>query len=45
MNRFPGKYKEREDVFAHTIRVLDLAPLKMDVLLGEKMEWFCNMEM
>ena len=45
MNRFPQKYKEREEVFLHTVRVLDLFPLKMDLLLGEKMEWFCNMEM
>jgi hypothetical protein len=45
MNRFPAKYKEREEVFMHTVRVLDLVPLKMDVLLGEKFEWFCNMEM
>ena len=37
MVRFPHKYREREEVFYHTTRVLDLAPLKVDVLLGERL--------
>ena len=45
MVRYPQKYKEREDVFYHTTRVLDLAPLQLDLFVGEKLEWFCNLEM
>ncbi len=45
MCRFPHKFKDREELFYHTVRVFDLAQLKIDVLLGEKMEFFCNMEL
>lgn len=45
MARFPHKFKDREEMFYHTSRVLDLAHLKTDLLIGEKMEFFCNMEL
>lgn len=45
MVRYPPKFKEREEVFYHTTRSLDLAPLKIDLLLGERLEMFCSMEM
>ena len=34
MVRHPHKYKDREEMFFPTVRVLDLAYLKYDVLLG-----------
>lgn len=34
MCRFPHKFKDREEMFYHTMRVLDLVHLKTDVLLG-----------
>lgn len=45
MFRYPQKYQERQDIYLPTHRVEDLFPIKKDLLIGEKAEYFCNMEM
>ena len=39
------KYQERQDIYLPTYRVEDLFHIKKDLLIGEQVEYFCNMEM
>ena len=45
MFRQPEKYQERQDIYLPTYRVEDLFHIKKDLLIGEQVEYFCNMEM
>ena len=43
MFRNPEKYQERQDVYLPTYRVEDLFHVKKDLLIGQQVQYFCNM--